>query len=116
MKLSSFRDLVDNFFHFIEKRIKSRAKARPKQYKLLCLRLGPDFSRTSAPDQSELTFSRSLSTVMVIQLSVEKAIASKAAATRLKMVAKARVTALQKPITTMITVCLLTSLPVSHSL
>ena len=34
---------------------------------------------------------------MVIQLSVEKAMASRAAATRLKMVAKARVTALQKP-------------------
>ena len=36
-------------------------------------------------------------TVMVIQLSVENAIANKATATKLKIVAKARVTALQKP-------------------
>ena len=43
------------------------------------------------------TFISFLWTVMVIQLSVEKAMASRAAATRLKMVAKARVTALQKP-------------------
>lgn len=46
-----------------------------------------------------LTFSSSLSAVMVIQLSVEKAMARRAAATRLNMVAKASVTALQKPIT-----------------
>jgi len=35
---------------------------------------------------------------MVIQLSVENAIANKATATKLKIVAKANVTALQKPI------------------
>ena len=45
------------------------------------------------------TFKSFLLTLMVIQLSVENAIANKAAATRLNMVAKARVTALQKPIT-----------------
>ena len=42
-------------------------------------------------------FNSSLSTLIVTQLSVENAMANKAAATKLKMVAKARVTALQKP-------------------
>ena len=52
-------------------------------------------------DRERLTFTVKsfLLTLMVIQLSVENAIANKAAATRLNMVAKARVTALQKPIT-----------------
>ena len=45
----------------------------------------------------ELTSSLSLRTVMVSQLSVLNAMASSATAARLKMVAKARVTALQKP-------------------
>ena len=43
------------------------------------------------------TCSASRLTVMVIQLSVEKAMASRATETKLKMVAKAKVIALQKP-------------------
>ena len=45
-----------------------------------------------------LTFKSFRFTVMVIQLSVENAMANKATATKLKIVAKANVTALQNPI------------------
>ena len=59
------------------------------------------------------TFISFLWTVMVIQLSVEKAMASRAAATRLKMVAKARVTALQKPMVLTVTIYWVTILPIT---